>query len=551
MLQASDLTKAYDGAPLFDGLSFVLGDGERAGLVGPNGVGKSTLLRLLAGRRPPRPWRGAAGAGERIGWLAQEAPDAATTLGELLGAGLGEVWTVRGELRALEARLTAGDALARHAGALRAARSRASRRWAAGPWRPRWTRPGARWPSTTSTPRRRWPGSRAASRRGRCWPARCWPGPPSLLLDEPTNHLDGDGLRWLGGRGCAASPGRCSSSPTTARSSTPSSAASSSSSRGGCADPLRGRLQRSSAEREAPQGEARARLRGPGEATTTPGGGHRDDAPPGAAHRAHREPRGGPEAQALRQEGGEQGEGARGPAAARARGRPRRDAARRARGAAAAPGGPTGAGAGAWPRCAACARARWPTSTSRCIAVTASRSRGPTAPARRRCSTCWPACSCPPRARRARRAGARCCPRRRSPCRPHERVVDWLRAQAVAGRGRGAHPAGGLRAGHGGRAPAAGEPEPGRARAGAHGGDGRFGRGVAAPRRADQPPRPRDAGGGRGRPARVRRDDRRGLPRPRLPRGPRGDATPGGPRRQACSRSPENDEGPALRRALW
>ena len=31
MLQGSDLTKAYDGAPLFDGLSFVLGDGERAG----------------------------------------------------------------------------------------------------------------------------------------------------------------------------------------------------------------------------------------------------------------------------------------------------------------------------------------------------------------------------------------------------------------------------------------------------------------------------------------------------------------------------------------
>ena len=109
MLQASDLTKAYDGAPLFDGLSFVLGDGERAGLVGPNGVGKSTLLRLLAG--VDRPDRGSAGAGsgERIGWLAQEAPDASATLGELLGAGLGEVWAVRAELRALEARLAAGD----------------------------------------------------------------------------------------------------------------------------------------------------------------------------------------------------------------------------------------------------------------------------------------------------------------------------------------------------------------------------------------------------------------------------------------------------------
>ena len=74
MLQASDLTKAHDGAALFDGLSFVLGDGERAGLVGPNGVGKSTLLALLAG--VDRPDRGAVatGAGERIGWLPQEAP---------------------------------------------------------------------------------------------------------------------------------------------------------------------------------------------------------------------------------------------------------------------------------------------------------------------------------------------------------------------------------------------------------------------------------------------------------------------------------------------
>ena len=109
MLQASDLTKAHDGAALFDGLSFVLGDGERAGLVGPNGVGKSTLLRLLAG--VDRPDRGAVatGAGERVGWLPQEAPDARTTLGELLGAGLGELWTVRGELHALLARLAEGD----------------------------------------------------------------------------------------------------------------------------------------------------------------------------------------------------------------------------------------------------------------------------------------------------------------------------------------------------------------------------------------------------------------------------------------------------------
>ena len=65
MLQASDLAKGYDGAPLFEGLSFVLGDGERAGLVGPNGVGKSTLLRLLAGVDRPDRGATAVGGGER------------------------------------------------------------------------------------------------------------------------------------------------------------------------------------------------------------------------------------------------------------------------------------------------------------------------------------------------------------------------------------------------------------------------------------------------------------------------------------------------------
>ena len=53
MLRALDLTKSYDGAPLFEGLSLTLNPGDRAGLVGPNGAGKSTLLRLLAGREQP------------------------------------------------------------------------------------------------------------------------------------------------------------------------------------------------------------------------------------------------------------------------------------------------------------------------------------------------------------------------------------------------------------------------------------------------------------------------------------------------------------------
>ena len=338
MLQASDLTKAYDGAPLFDGLSFVLGDGERAGLVGPNGVGKSTLLKLLAGVDQPDRGTASTGPGERIGWLAQEAPDAATTLGELLGAGLGEVWTVRGELRALEARLTAGDASPATLERYGQAQSRFE---ALGGWALEAALDEARRALAIdhldpATPLARLSGGEQA-RALLAGTLLAGPdGPAARRADQPPRRrraalaggvaarLRRDGARRLP-RPRVPRRGRRLHPRARAR---------------WIADPLRGRLQRSSSAARGAQGEAGARLRGPGEATTTPGGGHRDDAPPGAAHRAHREPRGRPQAQALRQEGGQEGQGARGPAAARARGRPRRDAAGRARGAAAAPGGP-------------------------------------------------------------------------------------------------------------------------------------------------------------------------------------------------------------------
>ena len=196
MLQASDLTKAYDGDPLFDGLSFVLGDGERAGLVGPNGVGKSTLLRLLAG--VDRPDRGTASTrpGERIGWLPQEAPDPRTTLGELLGAGLGELWTVRDELHALLARLERrhqrghARALRPRAGAFRGARR-------VGAARRRSTRPAARWPSSTSTRARPLARLSGGEQARALLAGTLLASPTVLLLDEPTNHLDLDGLAWL------------------------------------------------------------------------------------------------------------------------------------------------------------------------------------------------------------------------------------------------------------------------------------------------------------------------------------------------------------------
>ncbi|WP_019133280.1 ribosomal protection-like ABC-F family protein [Kallipyga massiliensis] len=47
VLEVEDLAKSFDGRPLFQGVSFYLGKGWKVGLVGENGVGKTTLFRIL------------------------------------------------------------------------------------------------------------------------------------------------------------------------------------------------------------------------------------------------------------------------------------------------------------------------------------------------------------------------------------------------------------------------------------------------------------------------------------------------------------------------
>jgi ATP-binding cassette subfamily F protein 3 len=72
LLSCSRLCRGFDEGPLFEDLGFELYSGERVGLVGPNGIGKTTLLRLLSGLDTPDDGEVRLHAGARAGLLQQQ-----------------------------------------------------------------------------------------------------------------------------------------------------------------------------------------------------------------------------------------------------------------------------------------------------------------------------------------------------------------------------------------------------------------------------------------------------------------------------------------------
>jgi ATP-binding cassette subfamily F protein 3 len=71
MLQVNNLTKAYGRQIIFDNVSFTVNAGERVGLVGRNGHGKTTLLRMIRGDEQPDEGSITVPSGYRIGYLSQ------------------------------------------------------------------------------------------------------------------------------------------------------------------------------------------------------------------------------------------------------------------------------------------------------------------------------------------------------------------------------------------------------------------------------------------------------------------------------------------------
>lgn len=71
MISAANVTMQFGAKPLFENISAKFGNGHRYGLIGANGCGKSTLMKILAGSLTPSSGNVSVSPGERIGTLNQ------------------------------------------------------------------------------------------------------------------------------------------------------------------------------------------------------------------------------------------------------------------------------------------------------------------------------------------------------------------------------------------------------------------------------------------------------------------------------------------------
>jgi len=191
-VRASDVHLSLGGRPVLSGVDLVAAAGDRVAVVGENGRGKTTLLRVLAGELPVD--RGEVRRAGSVGVADQQIPlGPADTVGALIDL---ELAAVRGALARLEhaaGALAEGRPGADDAYAAALAEAEALDAWDAD------RRVAVSLAALAAVDDRSRPlGALSVGQRHRVRLAcLLGAGHPVLLLDEPTNHLDAGGLDHL------------------------------------------------------------------------------------------------------------------------------------------------------------------------------------------------------------------------------------------------------------------------------------------------------------------------------------------------------------------
>ncbi|MDZ5622127.1 ABC-F family ATP-binding cassette domain-containing protein [Nocardioides sp. HM23] len=158
LLNLERVSKSYGVRPLLTDVSLGIGAGERIGIVGRNGDGKTTLLRVMTGEEEPDEGRVSRQRGLPIGYLRQtdDFSDTHTVREVVLGGRSDHEWAADASLREIVTVLLAGVELDRAVAGL------------------------------------------SGGERRRCGLAGLLIGDHDLIvLDEPTNHLDVEAVAWL------------------------------------------------------------------------------------------------------------------------------------------------------------------------------------------------------------------------------------------------------------------------------------------------------------------------------------------------------------------
>ncbi|HUT15544.1 MAG TPA: ATP-binding cassette domain-containing protein [Anaerolineae bacterium] len=197
ILAAEQLTKYYGAQDIFSNLSFQISHGERIALVGVNGVGKTTLLRIISGLESPDSGRLSKAKSLRIGYLSQRADlGSGRTLYEEMAEIFAHLRAQQAQLHQLEremadpeSRATVmrryGELLQRFELAGGYAYEHEIRRVLMGL--------GFAEADFSKLPAVLSGGQRTRAQLAKLLLAK----PDLLLLDEPTNHLDLEAIRWL------------------------------------------------------------------------------------------------------------------------------------------------------------------------------------------------------------------------------------------------------------------------------------------------------------------------------------------------------------------